>query len=56
MRWAAEATEQAFTTGTLDLRALGVALGLAGVASAAAVVLFRVIERRVRVTASLELA
>ncbi|QSB16736.1 ABC transporter permease [Natronosporangium hydrolyticum] len=56
MRWAAQATEQAFTTGTLDLRALGLALSSAGIALAAAVVLFRVIERRVRVTASLELA
>lgn len=56
MRWAAEAAARSFTAGGLPARPLAVAVALAGAYLALAIALSGAIERRVRVTASLEVA
>lgn len=54
MRWAAQATEQSFSTGVIPWHLLALAVGFSAVFFAAAVALFQTTERRIRVTGSLE--
>lgn len=56
MRWAGEVVGDAFVGRGVAWAALGLALGLSAVCIVAAVVLSGTVERRVRVTASLEIA